>query len=840
MSGQQGQTKSVQYKEEVFEKFHQQKVRLPLSEEELRNLQIEIEDMTMAFDEKSIFQTIPNIIKILIRNDDISAKDFLKGRELEKEDIEFLSEFGQYTIEALIVHVLSMVFYSVEYDSLIRVASLVERLESSVRMQASLLKCRRLQKPFSTAIDDVYQINEVRKRSKLVMMYPFGSGLVQFMAERELIHLMSGDLSGLSRVQIKKGSYFLPRNLYAVCNFDISLLPIKLNMPMVCPPLDWRSACPPGKKPTNLSDLTGGYLSGPTGELYDRYRLLTTGNIHHFYINISRKGNYEKLCSVMNKQQRQAFQINSDWLKYLKENEDKFVEIGLLMPKFLASMNIKDVSILLREFHMKDEVINKLCSFTELLQTVSKNIQRACYEQLILKLATAYEGYNFYLPTYLDFRGRIYRSGVLHFHERDLARSLIIFADSKSMDNNENNDTSMDNNQNLMCDYISIAAACYHYKSFTSYNESVEWWYDNIQSVNGKGVLDYVREAKRPFQFLANTIGILTNKLKVRRSNPITQDASASAYQIMSYFLLDETLAKRTNLIPSSDGQIQDVYSFILEELKEFMKAELGNDLSTIVSKNLTRKLVKSVFMPMIYGKTVMSTASDLNDDLSHYITYKECFEVASVCFKFWRTKFHGMECLIRLIRHIGWFSSARDFPVFYKVPYFTTVQDYMIMEPINIWVYDRLHKKRRRVTLRVSSSKRDRRKTEISTFVNFIHQRDANIAMSVVDEMLSLGAPIYTVHDNFITTAYYSEFIPKIYSSVFQSMGTPLSILNDFIYMNVIKPIVKRESYGPTEGEFDSKVISKEILHYYLKANVPENISKKKMLMRKSGRNSS
>ncbi|KAL5737132.1 hypothetical protein ACOSQ2_031920 [Xanthoceras sorbifolium] len=140
----------------------------------------------------------------------------------------------------------------------------------------------------------------------------------------------------------------------------------------------------------------------------------------------------------------------------------------------------------------------------------------------------------------------------------------------------------------------------------------------------------------------------------------------------------------------------------------------------------------------------------------------------------------------------------------------------------------DRLHKKRRRVTLRVPSSKRDRRKTEISTFVNFIHQRDAHIAMSVVEYMLLFGAPIYTVHDNFITTAQYSVEIPKIYSKVIRDMGPPLSIINEFIYMNVIQPIAKWESNGPTEGDFASRVINNKMLHYYLMANVPENISKK------------
>lgn len=255
----------------------------------------------------------------------------------------------------------------------------------------------------------------------------------------------------------------------------------------------------------------------------------------------------------------------------------------------------------------------------------------------------------------------------------------------------------------------------------------------------------------------------------------------------MSDFLLDETLAMRTNLIPSLDGEIQDVYSFILDELKDFMKAELEESLSSIVCNYLTRKIVKSLFMPIIYGKTLMSTVSDLKDHLSHHITHKEGFKVASLCIRFWKTKYHGMECLIRLIRHIGWIASARDSPVFYKVPYFTTVQDSILMDAINIWVYDRLHKKRRRVTLRVSSSKRDRRKTERSTFVNFIHQKDANIAIQVVEEMLSLGAPIYTVHDNFLTTAKYSNSIPFIYSSVIREMGPPLSIINEFIYINVI-----------------------------------------------------
>lgn len=147
---------------------------------------------------------------------------------------------------------------------------------------------------------------------------PFGSGLVHFMWG--MIVLIS-DLSGTVRVQKRKGAYYLPSHLYAVCNFDISLLPIRLNLPMVCRPQDWQSISPPGEYPKIMSDLSGGYLSCPTGEIYDRYHLCCTGDIQNFLIFIGEKEENDKyLCSVMNKLQHQAYQINSYWLNYISEN----------------------------------------------------------------------------------------------------------------------------------------------------------------------------------------------------------------------------------------------------------------------------------------------------------------------------------------------------------------------------------------------------------------------------------------------------------------------------------------------------------------------------------------
>lgn len=106
--------------------------------------------------------------------------------------------------------------------------------------------------------------------------------------------------------------------------------------------------------------------------------------------------------------------------------------------------------------------------------------------------------------------------------------------------------------------------------------------------------------------------------------------------------------------------------------------------------------------MSIIYGFTLMSTEISILHSLSKFLSYKESFEVAKVCFQFWKKKERGFPSLIQLIRGIGWIASARDRPVYYRVKYFTTLLHYMVMEPIKIMVYDRLHKKKRQVSMRV------------------------------------------------------------------------------------------------------------------------------------------
>lgn len=89
-SGQHGKSHSVQYKETALDILEEAKTRLPLSVDELSEIQKQIEEITIWFDEKSIFRSASDIIKILIRENEESAKDYLKQKKLNITEKDFL------------------------------------------------------------------------------------------------------------------------------------------------------------------------------------------------------------------------------------------------------------------------------------------------------------------------------------------------------------------------------------------------------------------------------------------------------------------------------------------------------------------------------------------------------------------------------------------------------------------------------------------------------------------------------------------------------------------------------------------------------------------------------
>ncbi|KAL0310198.1 UNVERIFIED_CONTAM: putative DNA-directed RNA polymerase [Sesamum calycinum] len=169
----------------------------------------------------------------------------------------------------------------------------------------------------------------------------------------------------------------------------------------------------------------------------------------------------------------------------------------------------------------------------------------------------------------MDFRGRIYRCGILHFHERDLARSFIEFADNQE-----------EGCKQSVKDIVAISAA-FKYKKFYDYDDALQWYKDNHNTIyaSDQSLICFAKSASDPFQFIAKVLS--KDDVQEYDRIPISQDAAASAYQIMSYLLLNEEMARRTNLIPHTDGKIQDVYTCILKDLKTYLYHQI-NDKSKI------------------------------------------------------------------------------------------------------------------------------------------------------------------------------------------------------------------------------------------------------------------
>ena len=756
-----------------------------------------------------------------------------------------------------------MVFNCARDLSVVKVSTLVEQLDSAVRDQARFLFNKAAGRDKVEAVgnskaesDKVEAVGNSKAKSdkEAVQLdskgaakkgkgnvtrrnYVIGASLVNFMVERELIHLSSDvsftEVPGLNKNG--KGRY-IPKNGYAMCNFDLSLLPIKLNLAMVCEPLPWESNV---EFPKTLADLSGGYLSRPTFDIYNRFRIFTSRDLNHFNINLKIPG-YERMCTILNNLQSQVFEINKEVLEFIIQNRDRLEELGLLMPRNLANVNLREASDLLRYTYFLDKGVQDICSCNVLIMELVKRVQRARYEDFVITLAKAFRGFKMDFPAFMDFRGRIYRSGVLHFHERDLARSLLLFAGKPQINNPLSTNTIM---QDLAC------ATAFKYQKFLTLDEAYKWYKENQPKffISDENLMKGAVQASEPFQFLAkflfntkylNNEGILNYKI------PVTQDASASAYQIMSYLLLNQEMGMRTNLLPSSDGQIQDVYMCLKEELGKFLKPRLESNKYSIIISKLTRKLVKGLFMPLIYGKTVMSMANEIKVNYDLLLSHKDSYGLALLCYEFWKNKYPDIVNLMKLLNLIGWFCSKLDKPVFYSIPYFTTVQDYMCSKASDIWLYDRVSKKRRRITLRVPTPDRDSRKTKVATCVNFIHQKDAYIAMKVVEVLLLCqGAQVYTVHENFITTAIYARFVPEIYTGVFVNMGAPLRLIIKYINMNLISwdfPSYMDLSDSPSPEE---ERLSKDSIHnrslwvgdpipvedlrYILDSQVPKDISK-------------
>jgi hypothetical protein len=112
-------------------------------------------------------------------------------------------------------------------------------------------------------------------------------------------------------------------------------------------------------------------------------------------------------------------------------------------------------------------------------------------------------------------------------------------------------------------------------------------------------------DAQNPFQFIANVVSLES----ILTSMPIKQDASSSAYQIISYKLFDIDNAQRTNFL-QNEKEFNDLYT-----RETFFEIVIEKSLK------FSRKLVKKIYIQLFfYGQRMHSSASYIKQSLEFII----------------------------------------------------------------------------------------------------------------------------------------------------------------------------------------------------------------------------
>ena len=111
-------------------------------------------------------------------------------------------------------------------------------------------------------------------------------------------------------------------------------------------------------------------------------------------------------------------------------------------------------------------------------------------------------------------------------------------------------------------------------------------------SESDRSLIYFVLQASDPFQFLSYVLSnervSAIERLCGLNRVLVTQDASVSAYQIMSYLLLNAEMGRLTNLLPSPDNEIQDLYSRLRDELNKLLHNIYDEKKYALIEYHLT------------------------------------------------------------------------------------------------------------------------------------------------------------------------------------------------------------------------------------------------------------
>lgn len=227
--------------------------------------------------------------------------------------------------------------------------------------------------------------------------------------------------------------------------------------------------------------------------------------------------------------------------------------------------------------------------------------RRNAHRKAVLKEASYFATFDrFYLPTFFDFRGRIYQDGGLlqYTGGSDYARSLLEFADGEVVERGSDAERWLRWHAQQM----------WGLDKSGPFGDGTDWLKRSLPRLLKK---DAWRKAEHPFQFAAAILALHDVHEGRLVHLPVRVDASCSGLQHLAWLTADQDIAPHVNLCGPFHGyrarlawaegpRERDFYDLVAESAGQKRRRRRKGR-----GEPLTRKDCKGVVVPMLYGQTV-------------------------------------------------------------------------------------------------------------------------------------------------------------------------------------------------------------------------------------------
>lgn len=347
----------------------------------LKDLQLLIEKSTILFDEKSIYKTSIDLFDkltcdpVTLEKRSSNMRNILVETIMDEYIIDILNTLDVYTVEVLVIYALGQIFNDLAKNGpVVKAVTLVDKLgrivlkekgpDNSVYMLDS--------EDEDLHLESVINMDEkIKKLGGAILNILISKGLLAFIDHPTILAI---------------NTHTHKKYLYVKCLYDLNLVPVKFNLPMVVPPVPWHIETKESDKTGKLviTALRGGYLTDSV-DVYYRYRLISSKNPELFKLRMTVRSEDDYL-PVISLLQSVRFRVDENVVEFLTKNWNKLIENKLISDDDFIGINPDCFVSELKnsvDFH-----------YSALLQEFLVESHKARNEQNFLSMAKAYSGYD--------------------------------------------------------------------------------------------------------------------------------------------------------------------------------------------------------------------------------------------------------------------------------------------------------------------------------------------------------------------------------------------------------------------------------------------------------------